>query len=209
MAAKTIDIDWGGKKAKCSHLRSYIRKFLLFPYFWSDEERQIEIDLNWNKIDFNENNIPHIPTGNGLYCFIVRPPLPNNYWDTSYLLYIGKASGVSLRTRYKNYLNEKDGIGIGEQKARIKIEEILNDFEGFVEFWYVELTDKEAIQIFEKKLLNTYMPYVNTHHPESSTARRIYDIYTKSMEKRTKPPLSIPALRTNRRLVLLCGSDDF
>ncbi len=177
MDKKTHDIDWKGKKQKRANIQSFVRKFLLFPDFWEDRQRFIGEKLTWNSVKFDEKNVSKIPTQNGLYCFLIVPPNTVNIWDTKYLFYIGKASSVSLRSRFKIYLNEKNGIGIGDQKPRIKVEEMLNDYDGYVFFHFTDISEKVKICEYEEKLLRIYMPYVNTHHPEAQITEEYRHIY--------------------------------
>jgi len=171
------DLDWKGKKERRNDLQAHVRRFLLYPPFWEDAAKHVSQELTWNKVKFHEDKIKEVPTKSGLYCFIVDPPIPNNFWRTQYLFYIGKAASVSLRSRYKIYLNEKKGIGIGDQKARIKVEEMLNDFDGHMYFFYSIVANKNQIEEFEEKLLNTYMPYVNTSIPEAKISEEFRHIY--------------------------------
>jgi len=177
MSDQVQDIDWGGKKARRIEIKAFVRKFLLCPSFWKDNQKHVSGNLNWQHVPFNEQNILNVPTGRGVYCFIMIPPTPNNFWKTKYLFYVGKAAGVSLRARFKNYLNEKKGIGIGLQKARIKVEEMLNDFEGYLFFYYSVSSDIRKIEETEEKLLNTFMPYVNTSIPEAKISEEYRHIY--------------------------------
>lgn len=171
------DIDWQGKRTRRQAIKAHVRRFLLYPPFWKDSSKHILQNINWRRVKFTAANVHRVPTCNGIYCFVMMPPKPNNFWNTRYLFYIGRAASVSLRSRYKSYLDEKSGIGIGGQKARIKIEEMLNDFDGYMYFYYAELTDFNEIAEVEKKLLNTYMPYVNTSIPEAKISEELKHIY--------------------------------
>ena len=171
------DIDWHGKKVKRQSIKGHVRRFLLYPPFWKDSTKRISPGIKWKKVKFISTNIPRVPTSHGIYCFVMIPPKPNNFWTTRYLFYIGKAASASLRERYKNYLNEKKGLGIGRQKARIKVEEMLNDFDGYMYFFYSEILETREIVEIEEKLLNTYMPYVNTSIPEAKISEELKHIY--------------------------------
>lgn len=177
MSDQVQDIDWGGKKTRRIEIKGFVRKFLLYPSFWEDNQKHVSGNLNWQCVFFNEQNILNVPTGKGIYCFIMIPPTPNNFWETKYLFYVGKAAVVSLRTRFKDYLKEKKGIGIGAQKARIKVEEMLNDFDGYLFFYYSVFPNRREIEETEDKLLNTFMPYVNTSIPEAKISEEFRHIY--------------------------------
>jgi len=171
------DINWQRKREKRLDIKHHVRKFLLYPYFWEDDEKHVTYKIKWKRFKFAKSNISKIPTSNGIYCFIVIPPKPNNFWNTKYLFYIGKAESVSLRQRFKKYIYEKDGQAIGQSKPRIKVQEMLKDFESYLHFYYTELEDKEVIRNIEDKLLNTFMPYVNTAIPEARIKEEYKHIY--------------------------------
>ena len=147
------DINWSRKKERRQELKSHIWRFLLFPSFWIDTSKHISIDLKWRKIKFSEDNSSSLPKSTGIYCFVVIPPTPNLF-ITRYLLYAGKASSTTLKNRYENYINEMNGLGIGAQKPRIKIEEMLNEYIGHIYFFYATISNKTDIIDCEAKILN-------------------------------------------------------
>ena len=172
------DISWAQIRRKRADLKSYIRRFLLCPYFWEDSNKSLIENLAWKKIKFTEENVKKISTKNGIYCFVVEPNYSKGkFIETHYLFYVGKAASISIRSRYKMYIDEKNGIGIGEQKPRIKVREMLNDYENHIIFYYSEINEKELIEEIENKLLNTFVPYVNTHIPEAKIKPELKDIY--------------------------------
>ena len=170
------DIAWKSKKARRDEVKNHVRRFLLYPPFWADVNKQIIQTLTWNNIIFDENNIMSIPTAKGIYCFVVTPPTPNLF-PTFYLFYIGKASGATLRSRYKNYINEMNDIGIGKQKPRIKVQEMLNEYYGNIYFYYATLSNNASIVECEEKLLNTFFPYVNSQIPDAVINAEYKHIY--------------------------------
>ena len=174
--SKINDIDWKAKRGKRVEIKSYVRRFLLYPAFWEDVTKHFGVELKWRKIKFSKTNYNEIPTTTGLYCFVVIPPIPD-FFITRYLFYIGKASGTNFRSRYKNYIDEMNGIGIGKQKARIKVEEMLNDYYDDIFFFYSEINDPDVIKELENKLLDTFFPYVNSHHPEATVSEEYKHIY--------------------------------
>jgi hypothetical protein len=170
------DIVWNNRRTSRAILKSYVRKFLLYPSFWEDNKKHITETLSWKSCEFSDLNKNKIPTKHGLYCFVVEPKTPN-FLESNYLFYIGKASSATLRSRYKNYLNEKEGIGIGSQKPRIKVQEMLKDYEDYIHFYYVELNKTKDIILYEEKLLDQFMPYVNTKIPEATIKEEYRHIY--------------------------------
>lgn len=173
------DIDWIELRDKRAEIKSYIRRFLLYPLFWEDTSKNINLDLEWNHVAFKQDNINTISTRQGVYCFVVEPSYSkSSFFQPKYIFYIGKASSCSLRTRYKMYLNEMNGIGIGDQKPRIKVREMLNDYFDHIYFYFAEIENRSLIKDCEEKLINTFVPYVNTQIPEASINQELKDIYS-------------------------------
>ena len=100
-----FDIDFGFK----GNLLLHVRKFLLYPDFWKDDNNIIITDLNWRFTKFSINNINEVPENHGLYCFVVKPQIPN-FFETSYLLYIGETQRT-LKIRFSEYLRDQNGLG--------------------------------------------------------------------------------------------------
>ncbi|HEX8561865.1 MAG TPA: hypothetical protein VF676_02690 [Flavobacterium sp.] len=171
------DISWKAKRDRRQEIKEHIRKFLLFPEFWNDPTKQIGHKITWERILFEEGNTASVPNKKGVYCFVVEPPKVDFLFETRYLFYIGKASSATLRARYKNYIDEKNNRGIGNQKPRIKVQEMLNDYYGHIHFFYAEL-NTGVIKDVEEKLLNLYMPYVNTSIPELKISEEYKHIYS-------------------------------
>jgi len=149
----------------------HIRKFLLYPRHWEDCSKQIPTNLKWKKIKFNSANKSKIPNNIGLYCFVVKP-LYKNFIDMSYLFYIGQTQN-SLRIRYSNYLAEQAGKG----KPRTKVFEMLNLYSKYIYFYYTLLANKDLINDYEKKLINTFVPQINTSIPEAKINHELKYIY--------------------------------
>lgn len=118
-----------------------------------------------------------VPNSNGIYCFVVTPPKVIGLFDTQYLFYIGKASSAKLRARYKNYIKEKNGVGIGKQPPRIKIQEMLNIYFDHIYFYYLVENDSKKVIEYEDKLLDVFMPYVNTLIPRAQIKEEYKHIY--------------------------------
>jgi len=75
-----FDIDF----AKKGELLIHRRQFLLYPKYWEDQLNHILLNFNWQQIKFNEDNIDLAPDRKGVYCFLVKPDIPN-FFETSYL----------------------------------------------------------------------------------------------------------------------------
>lgn len=176
MGEQITDIDWSEKRERRKEAIYYVRKFLLYPKKWEYTDKHIP-DLKWTRVKFNKRNTKRIPDDKGLYCFIVVPPKPNNYWKIGYLFYVGRALSTNLRSRYKNYLNERDGKGIGRQKPRVKVQEMLNEYDGYIYFFYAVINNKNNIEKYEENILDTYWPYVNSKIPEAKISEELKHIY--------------------------------
>ena len=171
-----FDLAWDDKRERRKAVKEYVWRFLLNPDFWADPAKKLPNGLVWHNVEFDIANVLSIPTGHGIYCFTVTPPSDIGLFETKYLLYVGKASSAKLRSRYKNYIDEMNNIGIGKQKPRIKVQEMLNLWKGHIRFHYTVM-DKRIIAANEDVLLNTFMPYVNTSIPEAQISEEYRHIY--------------------------------
>jgi hypothetical protein len=162
-----FDIDFSHK----GELKLHIQKFLLYPKHWIDQNNEISIRLEWNKIRFTEANIKHIPENQGLYAFTVEPKV-TNFFKTSYLFYIGETERT-LKIRYKEYLDDQKGKG----KPRPKIFEMLKLYKDNLYFYYTEIDESGLIAENEVKLLNTFVPHINTQIPLAKINPELKYIY--------------------------------
>ena len=149
----------------------HIRKFLLYPNHWEDTTKHIPTNLKWKQVKFSNTNKAKIPNNIGLYCFVVKP-LYKNFIDTNYLFYVGQTQN-SLSVRYGNYLDEQAGKG----KPRSKIFEMLNLYRKYIYFYYTEVPTKAMVDDYEKKLINTFVPHINTSIPEAKINHELKYIY--------------------------------
>lgn len=165
MAAYNIDF------VKKGDILLHIRKFLLYPKHWEDPTKQITTNLKWKKLKFTSSNKSKVPKQIGLYCFVVNP-LYKNFVATNYLFYVGQTQN-SLFIRYSNYLDEQAGKG----KPRAKIYEMLNLYAQYIDFYYVEIPSKPLVDTYEKILINTFVPHINTSIPEAKISPELKYIY--------------------------------
>lgn len=161
------DIDFDHKGEMLLH----IRKFLLYPKNWVDPNNRIIDNLNWDFVKFQESEKHNIPEKKGVYCFVLEPQF-DNFIDTKYLFYIGRTIRT-LKIRYKEYLDDLKGKG----KPRPKIFEMLKLYNGFLSFFYTEIEDDDKIDEIEEKLLNTFVPFVNTDIPIAKIKPELNYIY--------------------------------
>ena len=149
----------------------HIRKFLLYPEFWNKNENKIDIKLKWQFVKFSEKKRAFIPQKRGIYCFVVKPTC-ENFFETRYLFYIGKTNRT-LRVRFGEYLRDQKG----KSKPRIKVFEMLNYYKDNVYFYYAEIASKTDVNTCEDKLLNIFMPYINTQIPTAKINPELRYIY--------------------------------
>jgi hypothetical protein len=161
------DIDF----AKKGELLNHRRQFLLYPTYWKDQLNYISLNLNWHQIKFNEDNIDLAPDLKGVYCFVVKPEIPN-FFETSYLFYVGETTRT-LKIRFKEYVNDQKGKG----KPRSKVFEMLKLYKDYVHFYYAEINNDNHIHDTEKKLIDTFVPFINSNIPKATLNPELQNIY--------------------------------
>jgi len=161
------DVDWAEKGL----LKLHVRKFLLYPDYWKDPANNINQGLSWKKYKFNKSNLTKIPNSKGIYCFVTIPKM-SNFLDTRYLFYVGKTSRT-LKIRFSEYLRDLEGKG----KPRSKIYEMLNLYNNYLHFFYAEIQLDSDIDEIEEKLINTFVPHINTDVPKAKVNPELKDIY--------------------------------
>jgi len=161
------DIDF----SKADEIKAHKRSFLLYPNDWEEKDFHIKIRLKWNSIKFKEENKDEIPDSKGVYCFVLKPYIPE-FIETRYLFYIGQTTRT-LRKRFYEYLNEFKGVG----KVRNKIYNLLNRYNEYIYFYYTVINDEDQIKIVENKLLNALVPPVNSEIPKAQVKPEYKNIY--------------------------------
>lgn len=162
-----IDIDFQEK----GNIKLHVRKFLLYPPFWSDTNNHIHIKLHWKEIRFSSVNKNSIPEKRGIYCFVVKPKLPS-FLETKYLFYVGKTNRT-LRLRFKEYLKKQSGKG----KTRVKVSEMLELYKDYLYFYFAEINSGKDVDTCEEKLINTYLPHINVEIPIAKLKPELKYIY--------------------------------
>lgn len=168
LTPKPYDIDFFTKKAE---IKLHIRKFLLYPKFWEDSSNHFMNKLNWKRKKFLHSNKSKIPIQKGIYCFVLKPTVPN-FFETRYLLYHGQTSRT-LRKRFEEYLDDQKGKG----KPRPKVFEMLNLYKNYLYFYFAEITSSTLIDEAEEKFLNTFIPQINTSIPKAKINPELMYIY--------------------------------
>lgn len=163
----SYDIDFGER----GKLKLHVRKFLLYPPYWSDVKNHFNHRLNWKSIKFNRKNLTRLPAEKGIYCFVVIPRYPN-FFQSKYLFYVGQTTRA-LNERFGEYLNDQDGKG----KPRPKIFEMLSLYKDCLYFYYSTISSDLQIDEVEQKLLNSFVPHINTDIPVAKIKKELKNIY--------------------------------
>lgn len=162
------DIDFHDR----GYIREHIWDFLLFPEHWIDPANNITTILNWNEIPFERAQLGNVPNNEkGVYCFVVKPKF-NQFFETRYLFYVGKTTR-SFRVRFREYLRDSEGKG----KPRPKVFTMLKLWKNYLHFYYAHLPNDTAISQNEVKLLNSFVPKVNTDIPKAKIKPELINIY--------------------------------
>jgi hypothetical protein len=163
-----FDIDFNER----GYIREHIWEFLLFPTHWNDPKNQILHTLNWTEVQFDDANVLNVPDNlKGIYCFVVKPKF-NQLFETRYLFYTGITTR-DFRVRFKEYLRDQKGKG----KPRPKVFSMLKLWAGYLHFYYAPLNIDSHIKECEDKLLNSFVPRVNTDIPEARIKPELLNIY--------------------------------
>ncbi|WP_460570914.1 GIY-YIG nuclease family protein [Flaviaesturariibacter terrae] len=161
------DIDF----AKEAEIIQHIKRFLLYPSFWEDSSKHFTYKCNWRSYKFTTSNSSKIPVRKGIYCFVIKPSIPN-FFPTNYLFYVGQTKRT-LNQRFKEYLNDQQGKG----KPRKKVFKMLNLYKKNVYFYFTPVSNNTRIDEIEEKLLNVFVPHVNTQIPEARISPELQYIY--------------------------------
>ena len=152
-------------------IQLHIKKFFLLPEFWNKPSNKLPVSLVWKSKKFLKKNKSSIPLKKGVYAFVLIPRYAD-FLETRYLFYVGKTSRT-LRTRFSEYIDEKEGKG----KPRKKVYKMLNLYEGYLHFFYSEISKDSDVDLCEENLLNTFVPHVNTAIPEAKIKHELKYIY--------------------------------
>ncbi|MDJ0364841.1 hypothetical protein QMK33_06725 [Hymenobacter sp. H14-R3] len=161
------DIDFGER----SLLKDHRKAFFLYPVFWEETTNPLPAHIKWKRVKFSKSNHKLIPLTRGIYCFVVRPRV-DLFFNTEYLFYVGKTDRT-LSVRFKEYLDDQDGKG----KPRIKVFEMLKQYDGYLYFYFTELRSAAEVSRVEEKLINTFVPRVNTQIPRTKVKEELKYLY--------------------------------
>lgn len=150
--------DFASTLASEQALTSYLVKtVILSPAQWAGYSNPIQ--LSWNCVKFDPANADTVPDTTGVYTFVVNPGICQHP-ATHYLLYLGRARGVTLRRRFKDYLREKTA-----DKGRPPVQLMLNKWPDHLWFYYAPVPNSSVIDALEEDLLAAYLPPVNQSFP--------------------------------------------
>lgn len=150
--------DFAASLAAEQGLGSYlVKRFILSPEQWSDYSNPQVLD--WQVVKFDSANKAAVPSEYGVYSFVVDPEVCGHP-ATNYMMYIGRARGVSLRKRYGEYLAEKSA-----DKGRPHVQQLLNKWDGHLWFHYAVVDDVAVIDALEEDLIVAYLPPFNRSFP--------------------------------------------
>tara|TARA_R110002051_G_scaffold278366_1_gene339742 strand:+ start:498 stop:1019 length:522 start_codon:yes stop_codon:yes gene_type:complete len=115
-------------------------------------------NLNWSHIPYGREKIEQVPDDQrGIYAFVICNDNgilpPHNY--VMYIGIAGRNSDRSLRTRYKDYLNEKSVL------KRAKIARMIGTWRTVLRFYFAPVgaeVDSDALEAIEETLNNALMP---------------------------------------------------
>ncbi|RYD53285.1 MAG: GIY-YIG nuclease family protein [Sphingobacteriales bacterium] len=156
---------------KEAEIKLHIRRFLLYPSFWHDGTKHYMHLLQWRNLKFLQKNVSKIPLQAGIYCFVVKPAIPN-FFPTQYLFYVGQTTRT-LRKRFQEYLDNQQGKG----KPRKKVFSMLNLYKHDIYFYFTPIPNNTVINEVEDKLINMFVPHINTQIPEAKISPELQYIY--------------------------------
>jgi hypothetical protein len=142
--------------------KAYIfQRAIYWPKRWQEFSTPKSITWKWQSVPFHKSSYKCIPDNkHGLYSFVLCPNVaqhPKNH----FILYIGKADKMTLRQRFKSYLQEMQRI------KRPAIFYTLNRYSGYLEFCFTPAKDPKDIATAERSLLSALIPPLNTDFPAS------------------------------------------
>lgn len=139
-----------------------VLRMVLAPKQW--QSCSLPITLSWRGVKFEKGNASNVPKhAKGVYSFVVKPEIANHP-SCAYLLYVGKAQDQALRDRFTQYFDEK---AKGDKSRRPHVTEMLLKWDGFLWFYYTEISSAAKIMEVEDCLLAAYLPPSNRHFPSS------------------------------------------
>jgi hypothetical protein len=139
-----------------------VLRMVLAPKHW--QACNLPVTLSWRGVKFTQRNAAQVPKhANGVYSFVVKPEIANHP-SCAYLLYVGKAKKQVLRDRFIQYIDER---AKGDKSRRPHVTEMLLKWDGFLWFYFAEISSGAKINKVEDCLLAAYLPPSNRIFPSS------------------------------------------
>lgn len=135
-------------------------QFKLYPQLWHDPQLEMVKGVSWARIKFgerNETDLELIPEGPGVYFFTVEGRT-DLFASHVFLFYAGKAAS-GLRSRYHDYLKEREGEE--PEEDRTNITKFLNYFRNYTYFHFSEFP-KDRVAMIESAIKDNLTPPANT-----------------------------------------------
>jgi hypothetical protein len=144
------------KEQLSAALSNHRCQHILYPPF---VERKNDLpNLIWNRVPFSLASRKQIPKERGVYAFAVEfsdmklPP-------STHILYIGKAGDLNsnndLWTRYYDYIKTE------RRNDRPRIHQMLNQWKGFLTYFYATVDQNTGTADIEETLLDIFIPPYN------------------------------------------------
>ncbi|EPA9172612.1 hypothetical protein ACQ8AN_000044 [Acinetobacter baumannii] len=138
--------------AASDRMRKYTENFILDPEKWKSF-RPIA-NLDWHQVKFENSSKDSVPSQRGIYAFVLKmfsnSTEESNFPCNGYILY-GGITTRTLKNRFGEYLRESG--------KRLRIFQMINNWEGNLYFYYSEIPDTSIdLKVLEKQFNNTVMP---------------------------------------------------
>jgi len=128
----------------------YKEHFLLWPERW-DQYNRIH-NCEWERVEFRKSQASDVPDEPGVYNFVIEPGIACHP-SCAYLMYVGETG--SLEERFRDYISEKDN-----SSGRPKVLKMLNYWEGYIKFYYIEVQENEKEKV-EEEMISAFIPPYN------------------------------------------------
>jgi hypothetical protein len=131
--------------------KSFTKHFVLMPSRWAAYQAAGIPHLVWDVVSFDAGNADQVPTGSGIYAFVIQsgvaPPL------AGWCMYVGKSK--QLRSRFRQYIREA-----ASRRGRPKVVYLLNKWPAHLHFWCVAVPETD-ISRTEDALIRALTPPAN------------------------------------------------
>jgi len=146
------------RKQLTEDLKKYnVSSIVLSPTRWASYTDPTP--LTWQKVKFDQQELNNVPDNEfGIYTFIVDAGVASHP-HCSYLLYLGKAEGQSLRSRIGQYFYEPNN-----PKGRGPIQDMIHDWHSNLYVCFAPVNDVSKIDGLENAMLEAFVPPMNQQY---------------------------------------------